>query len=198
MSDDAPTPPPAEPLRLAVLVGSNREGRFAPTVATWFAGRVAQRADLELDVVDLAELPLPWAYPAGPHPDVAALQARLGAADALVIVTPEYNHSFPGPLKHALDLAGRSLVGKPVGFVAYGGMSGGLRAVEALRVVVAELHAMSVRDTVSFHTAWERFDGSGVPHDEAGAAAAATVLLDQLQWWGRALRDARAARPYGT
>lgn len=198
MSVDVTTSTPAAPLRLAVLIGSNREGRFAPTVAGWFVAQASARADLELDVLDMAELPLPWAYPAGPNPDVAALQARLGDADALVIVTPEYNHSVPGPLKHALDLAGRSLAGKPVGFVAYGGMSGGLRAVEALRVVVAELHAMSVRDTVSFHSAWDRFDGSGVPHDEAGAAGAAKVLLDQLQWWGRALRAARAARPYGS
>ncbi|MCC6434230.1 MAG: NAD(P)H-dependent oxidoreductase [Acidimicrobiales bacterium] len=198
MSVDATSSTPAAPLRLAVLIGSNREGRFAPTVAGWFVAQASARADLELDVVDLADLALPWAYPAGPNPEVAALQGRLGEADALVIVTPEYNHSFPGPLKHALDLAGRSLAGKPVGFVAYGGMSGGLRAVEALRVVVAELHAMSVRDTVSFHSAWDRFDDAGVPHDEAGAAGAAEVLLDQLQWWGQALRAARAARPYGS
>ncbi|MEZ5235734.1 MAG: NAD(P)H-dependent oxidoreductase [Acidimicrobiales bacterium] len=195
-----PTPGSAAdaPLRLAVLVGSNREGRFGPTVAAWFATQAAARPDVVLDVVDLAEVPLPWVYPAGPNDDVAAWQARLAAADAVVIVTPEYNHSFPGPLKHALDLAGRTLAGKPVGFVSYGGLSGGLRAVEALRVVIAELHAMSVRDTVSFHTAWERFDAEGAPHDAAATAGAAKVLLDQLHWWGRALRAARAQQPYGS
>ncbi len=83
-----------------------------------------------------------------------------------------------------------------MGFVSYGGMAGGLRAVEQLRQVFAELHAVTVRDTVSFHEFWRRFDDSGEPLHAAGCNAAAKVMLDQLAWWGHALADARARRPY--
>jgi hypothetical protein len=90
--------------------------------------------------------------------------------------------------KSAIDGVGAQWRGKPVAFVSYGGLSGGLRAVEALRVVFAELHTVTVRDTVSFHGAHQRFDAGGSPHDAVGPSAAASVLLDQMVWWGRALR----------
>lgn len=83
---------------------------------------------------------------------------RIAAADAVLIVTPEYNHSFPGPLKTSIDSLRDEWKAKPVGFVSYGGIGGGLRAVEALRLVFAELHAVTVRDTVSFHNPWSRFE----------------------------------------
>ncbi|WP_432097524.1 NADPH-dependent FMN reductase [Streptomyces sp. bgisy100] len=126
------------------------------------------------------------------------LSSRLAAADAFVVVTPEYNHSFPAALKHALDGHGTEWRAKPVGFVSYGGISGGLRAVEQLRQVFAELHATTVRETVSFHNVWDRFGADGLPLDEAGPDGAATAMLDQLAWWAHALRDARTARPYGS
>ncbi|GAA2817634.1 NAD(P)H-dependent oxidoreductase [Saccharopolyspora taberi] len=184
-------------LRLAVIIGSNREGRFGPTVASWFAEQARQFDGLDVDVVDLAGIPLPTAidFGAEPGPHVTALGERLAAADAFVVVTPEYNHSFPAPLKNAIDLYRAEWQAKPVGFVSYGGMGGGLRAVEQLRLVFAELHATTVRDTVSFHNAWDRFDESGVPVDE-GCNAAAKGMLNQLTWWARALRGARAAEPY--
>ena len=80
-------------------------------------------------------------------------------------------------------------------FVSYGGMAGGLRAVEQLRQVFAELHATTVRDTVSFHMARAAFDAAGEPVDAAGAAAAAKTMLDQLAWWAVALRAPRRRRP---
>jgi NAD(P)H-dependent FMN reductase len=170
-----------EPYRLAVVVGSIREGRFGPTVAGWFAARAARRAGIDVDVVDLAD-------------PTAGFGDRIAAADAVVVVTPEYNHSFPGPLKAAIDDTGREWRAKPVAFVAYGGLSGGLRAVEALRPVFAELHATTIRDTVSFHGAAERFDADGDPRDAGAANGAADVLLDELGWWARTLRAMRHER----
>lgn len=131
-----------------------------------------------------------------PAPEVGAVSRRLAAADAFVIVTPEYNHSFPAPLKNAIDWLSREWKAKPVGFVSYGGRSGGLRAVEQLRQVFAELHAVTVRDTVSFHDAWTQFEPDGRPKDAKGCAVAAATMLDQLAWWGSALRDARNRQPY--
>jgi NAD(P)H-dependent FMN reductase len=203
---------PARPLdpgpaaRLAVIVGSVREGRFGPVVADWFA-REAEKygAFEEVDVLDLVDHQLPLVFPGfGAQPDAEtarisdALSRRLAAADAFVVVTPEYNHSFPASLKNAIDWFHAEWQAKPVGFVSYGGMSGGLRAVEQLRQIFAELHAVTVRDSLSFHSAWERFGEDGRPHDAEGTSAAAKGMLGQLQWWADALHAARARRPYGT
>ncbi|MPY96206.1 MAG: NADPH-dependent FMN reductase [Acidimicrobiia bacterium] len=184
------------PFHLAVLVGSTREGRFGPTVARWFVSEASQRGDATIDVIDLADLELPVAHPARPDPGVAGLAQRIGRADGIVVVTPEYNHGYPASLKHAIDLLHAEWQAKPVGFVSYGGRAGGLRAVEQLRQVFAELHAMTVRDAVSFHLAWASFDNAGEPLDAAGSAAAAKAMLDQLAWWAVALRAGREARPY--
>lgn len=174
------------PLRLTVLVASNRPGRFGPTVAAWFTAHASRREDVAVDVFDLAEVDIP-------SEDFAVAVA---AADAVVVVTPEYNHSFPGPLKVAIDSLRDEWFAKPVAFVSYGGISGGLRAVEALRLVFAELHAVTIRETVSFALAWERFDADGSPKDPGPAEAAATRLLDQLTWWAATVRTGRTERAY--
>lgn len=75
-------------------------------------------------------------------------------------------------------------------------MAGGLRSVEHLRGVFAELHAVTIRETVSFHNVWNQFDSDGAPKDPSAVNAAAKVMLDQLTWWAIALRDARAKYPY--
>ncbi len=183
--------------RVAVIIGSTRTGRFGPTVAQWFAGLARQRVDLDVDVVDLVETNLPEVSPGdGPAPPmVRDLAPRLGHADAFVVVTPEYNHSFPASLKTAIDWFYDEWMAKPVGFVSYGGIGGGVRAVEALRLVFAEVHATTIRDVVSFHDYPERFDSEGTPHDP-GAEAAAKAQLDQLLWWADALRSHRAQQPY--
>ncbi|GLU48679.1 hypothetical protein Nans01_30300 [Nocardiopsis ansamitocini] len=122
---------------------------------------------------------------------------QLDEAEAFVVVTPEYNHSFPSSLKSLLDWQRTPWQAKPVGFVSYGGLAGGLRAVEQLRPIFSELHAVTVRDVVSFHMAWDLFDENGDLKDPEGSSAAAKILLDQLAWWGLALREAREKRPYG-
>jgi NAD(P)H-dependent FMN reductase len=193
-------------LRVGVIIGSVRGGRMGGAVTAWFTGHVSDRTDVELDVIDVAELDLPMAMPGrdglpAPAPATRAALAdvtpRLAAADAFVVVTPEYNHSFPAALKNLIDWHRTEWQAKPVGFVSYGGVSGGLRAVEQLRLVFAELHAMSVRDSVSLHGPWSFLGEDGAPRDMAICASAAKNMLDQLVWWGRALRTARAEHPYG-
>jgi NAD(P)H-dependent FMN reductase len=187
-----------KPLSMAIIVGSTRQGRFAPTVANWFADQVRRRDDMAVDVIDLADTQLPDVLAEKPATEVTAITPRLANADAFVVVTPEYNHSFPAPLKTAIDWHFKEWRAKPVGFVSYGGISGGLRAVEQLRQVFAELHAVTVRDTVSFHGAWTQFDPESCPKDPERYEKAAQSMLDQLAWWGQALREARAQRPYMT
>lgn len=192
------------PLRVAVILGSVREGRLGRAVTDWFLTTAAAvDPDLDLDVVDLAEVDLPLVMPGwggAPSPEAAAalqgVSPRLAAADAFVVVTPEYNHSFPAALKNLIDWHHPEWQAKPVGFVSYGGLGGGLRAVEQLRLVFAELHAVTVRDSVSLHGPWSGLGEDGVPRDAEVCAGAAKGMLGQLAWWGRALRDARAERPY--
>ncbi|WP_331719219.1 NAD(P)H-dependent oxidoreductase [Streptomyces sp. NBC_00158] len=191
---------PGEALRLAVIISSVREGRFGPVPGEWFAAEARQREDLVVDVIDLADHDLPAALSNEPSPEtaeaLAGISPRLEQADAYVVVTPEYNHSFPASLKHLIDWHYTQWRAKPVGFVSYGGLAGGLRAVEQLRPIFAELHAVTVRDAVSFHSAWEQFGEDGRPKDAQGPANAAKVLLDQLAWWATTLREGRAKNPY--
>lgn len=181
-------------LTIAVITGSVRRDRLGAVVTAWFARLLAGRAHLSIDKIDLADLTFPDDMT--PHPDVESFARRVDAADAVVVVTPEYNHSFPAPLKQAIDSIRGEWKAKPVAFVSYGGTSGGLRAVESLRLVFAELHAVTVRDTVSFHNPWGEFDEDGRHDADADALRSADRLLAQLEWWAGALHTARARRPY--
>lgn len=187
-------------IRVAVILSSVRRGRFGPTIANWFVGTADQRDDIEVDLVDLADYPLPTGLSDQPEPEVAellgAFSARLAEADGFVVVTPEYNHSFPASLKAALDWTQHEWHAKPVGFVGYGGLAGGLRAVQQLKHIFTELHAVPVRDAVSFHGPWSQFDAEGNLTEGANAEAAAKVLWDKLSWWALATREAKARRPY--
>ncbi|WP_336085322.1 NADPH-dependent FMN reductase [Nocardia sp. SSK8] len=180
-------------LRLEVIVASTRPERFAPVVADWFLAAARQRPEFEVGVLDLRELVLPGDLVE--TPEVARFRDRIGAADGFVAVTSEYNHGYPASLKTALDSVKHEWRAKPIGFVSYGGLSGGLRAVEQLRQVVAELHMVSVRESVSFAQAKRRFDAAGATDDRAATDASAR-MLGQLAWWGRTLRAARTADPY--
>ncbi|MFC9967828.1 NADPH-dependent FMN reductase [Nocardia ignorata] len=188
----------AAPLRVAVVVGSTREGRFGTTVADWFVGELRRHGTLEVEIVDTRQVALSHAFGAViDHPSRAEATEKLSRAEAFVVVTPEYNHSYPGALKNLIDEHHVEWQAKPVGFVSYGGISGGLRAVEHLRPVFAELHAVTIRDTVSFANPWRRFDDAGELADSSDAVTATKSMLKQLTWWGEALRTARAVNPYG-
>jgi NAD(P)H-dependent FMN reductase len=187
-------------LRLAVIIGSTRRGRFGPTVADWFAQQAAKRADLDVDVVDLATANLPQTLCDSDEPTpaaVAVLAPRLAAADAFAVVTPEYNSSFPAPLKTALDWYYEEWHAKPVAIVAYGRETGGLYAAAQLRQVFTELQAVAIRNTVTLPCYWEQFAADGSwPRASSGYDAAAKNTLDQLVWWAHALRAARVNQPY--
>lgn len=182
-----------DPLRLEVIIGSIRVGRFAPVVADWFVAQARRHPVFDTAVIDLADIPLPQDLSGGPEAD--AFTERIGRADAFVVVTPEYNHGYSGALKTAIDTVKHQWRAKPIGFVSYGGLSGGLRATEQLRQVVAEVHMVSVRETISFHQARKAFDDDGNTADGA-AIDAAQRLLVQLAWWAHALRAQRAVAPY--
>src|SRR5690606_17434234 len=148
---------------LALLMGSDREGRFCDTVTRWAVKQIARRSEFSLDVIDPLELSLPTRIEREISPEVRAYRERIRNADAFVVVVPEYNHGYPAIIKAMIDHADAEWYAKPVAIVSYGGISGGLRAVEQLRLVFAELHAVTIRDTVSFHIARRQFDEQGEP-----------------------------------
>lgn len=191
--------------RLLVIVGSVRGGRLAGTVGNWFAAEVGKFGEFDLDLLDLADVELPLVMPG--HGDELPIEVkvakdpitkRVADADAYVVITPEYNHSYPAALKNMIDWHLTEWAAKPVGFVCYGGISGGLRAVEHLRGVFAELHTVTIRETVSFTHAWSHWDHpSGTwPKEPDPPNAAAKKLLVQLHWWAQTLADARERITY--
>lgn len=182
-------------MKVVVIIASTRRGRFGPTVAGWFAERARRRRELDVDVVDLAAAGLPEVLGDCDEPvpaEVAALAPRLAAADAFVVVTPEYNHGFPAPLKTVIDWYFAEWQVKPVSFVAYGRESGGLMAVAQLRQIFIELRAVPIREFVALPRYWEQFAADGAwPRPGAECEHSLKVMLDQLTWWARALRTAR-------
>ncbi|MEE2040357.1 NAD(P)H-dependent oxidoreductase [Nocardiopsis sp. CT-R113] len=183
-------------LRIAVILAGNSRGRTGPAVSRWFVERTAKHPDprLRFDVLDVDGIGPEDGHGGPMAPHAAEI---VDAADGFVVVTPEYNHGYPGGLKSAIDSARREWFAKAVGFVSYGGMSGGLRAIEQLRSVFSELHTATIRDTVSLHNAQTMFGADGEPAvDMSGADAAVERMLGQLAWWALALREAREARPY--
>lgn|SRR5690606_22133190 len=185
-------------LNLALILGSNRQPRLCDTVAAWATARVRAHGAFAMETLDPLALGLPAALPITADLATRRLQRQVGAADAFLVVTPEYNHGYPAPLKQLIDAAGEGWQAKPVAFIGYGGLSGGLRAVEQLKLVFASLHAVPVHDCVVLSRAWELFDAAGAMLEPADAERAAHAMLSRLCWWGRALRAARAQSPYRT
>jgi NAD(P)H-dependent FMN reductase len=180
--------------RLAVVFGSNREERLCDSVGQWALAQVAAHGGYEVDLIDPATTSLPPRLGNDDDPALREFQRRIDRADAYLIVTPEYNHGYPAALKLLIDSAKDEWKRKPAAFVSYGGQSGGLRAVEQLRLVFAELHVVTMRDSVSFVNAWESF-GDGVElRDPQQAAGAMSYMLDHLQWWSETLSAARIRR----
>ncbi|MFP5019697.1 NADPH-dependent FMN reductase [Pseudonocardia phyllosphaerae] len=194
-ADRAPT--------LLVLVGSVRDGRFGHVAGSWVAERAREHGGFDVELVDLADVDVPLVLPAASPKDAASyprppgmtsLTRALDAADAVLLVTPEYNHSYPASLKAAIDWHYTQWAAKPVTFASYGGGSGGRHAVLHLENVLVELHAVPIRDRLAFADYPLHWD-DGRP-TEAAAQIAAKNVLDLLHWWAVALARGRTEAPY--
>ena len=191
---DAPPGHSQHPVQVLMVIGSTRQDRFGPVPATWAAEQARVRDDVEVD--DLAEENLPvvlagddWEAPL--PQSVTRFARRIEAADAVVIVTPVYNRGYPASLKNAIDWVHDEWDATPVGFISYGGRTGGIEAVEQLRTIFVELNTMTIRHVLTFPNVWDHFTDHGAPVNPKTSAAAATGFYDQLTWWARALRIAR-------
>jgi NAD(P)H-dependent FMN reductase len=183
---------------LMVIVASTRPGRVGLPIGQWFAERAAEHGAFTVDLADLAEINLPFFdEPLHPrlrqysHQHTKDWSARVDAADAFVWVTPEYNHSFNAPLKNAIDYLNQEWQHKPVGFVSYGGVSAGTRAVQMLKPVAAVLKLVPAVANVVIPNVGRLFDDDRNFQADDSMERAATALLDELRSWDAALRSLR-------
>jgi NAD(P)H-dependent FMN reductase len=183
---------------LIIIVGSTRPGRAGAPIAQWFAARAKDHGGFDVTVVDLAELGLPLLDEPN-HPRLGQYtqqhtkdwSAIVDAADAFVIVTPEYNYGYPASVKNAIDYLHREWQHKPVGFVSYGGVAAGTRAVQQLKQVVTTLRMLPVTDSVNIPFYNQFLDSDGVFQPNAVLEQAADAMLDELLRTEAALRPLR-------
>jgi NAD(P)H-dependent FMN reductase len=192
----------AERLELQIVVGSTRPGRAADRFVPWLVDRAERHGRFSVRLLDLRDWDLPFFQEptekmvAGRFstPTVERWNEVIAAGEAYLFVFPEYNHSVPAVLKNAFDHAlGARLRNKPAGFVAYsGGPVGGARAVEHMVGITVEREMAPLRNAVLLGQVGRGFGEDGLPVDP-GTEHALAILLDDLAWWGEALRRARAA-----
>jgi NAD(P)H-dependent FMN reductase len=191
MSDVAATGRPT----LAVISASVRKQRVSRLLADWIVDTIP--ADLaEVDLIDLAEVRFPddgLLEPGGGGGVRSPMASRIEAASGFVIVTPEYNHSFPASLKRAIDWHYQEWMFKAALLVSFG-VHGGLLAAEQLRGVFAELSVVTTRRVVGVRMPWEHLGPDGF-EAEPGLERAVQAALSELRWWVDTLDTARRDRP---
>ncbi|MGB9184854.1 MAG: NAD(P)H-dependent oxidoreductase [Solirubrobacteraceae bacterium] len=186
--------------RLLIIVASVRPGRVGLPVANWFVDRATEHGGFELEVADLAEVGLPLLdEPAHPRlreytkEHTRAWSATVEAADAIVMVTAEYNYGYPPALKNAIDYLHHEWRYKPVGFVSYGGVAAGTRAVQQLKQVVTALSMMPSGPSVNIPFVAQFLDHDGAIRGNDIMAQGAIDMLDELLRLDGALRSLRAS-----
>lgn len=185
--------------RLLIIIASTRPGRVGAPVGEWFAERARVHGGFEVEVADLVDVDLPLLdEPRHPrladyeHDHTKAWSEQVAAADAVVMVTPEYNHSFPASLKNAIDFLHNEWTHKPVGFVTYGGVSGGTRAMVALEPVVGAVGMVPLRVAVNVPFVFQHLDDGRFAPSEI-TEKAADAMLDELVRWHPPLSGLRGA-----
>ncbi|HEY0098079.1 MAG TPA: NAD(P)H-dependent oxidoreductase [Pyrinomonadaceae bacterium] len=178
------------PLFIPVILGTPRQGRMSEHAARFVFGELEKRAGIETEWIDVRELNLPTTD-AGEAIKDAGFSRACARADALVIVVPEYNHGYPGLLKHALDTNLKEYIHKAVGVcgVSAGGF-GGTRVIEHLLPVLRELGLVAIFNDVNFSRVSKIFDESGALLDESYVKRTKS-FLDELVWMAKVLRYGR-------
>lgn len=186
--------------RLQIVIASTRPGRVGLPIGQWVYERALTHRSFDVELVDLAELKLPFMdEPNHPrlrrytHQHTRDWSARVDAADAFVFVTPEYNHGFNAPLKNAIDYLHHEWMYKPVGFVSYGGVAAGTRAMQMIKPVVAVLKMTPIAEAVNIPFVRQFIDDDGKLHPNEVMEQAAMAMLDELQRVEAALRPLRPA-----
>ncbi|MES0031138.1 NADPH-dependent FMN reductase [Mesorhizobium sp. M0040] len=187
--------------KIAIIIGSTRAARFADVPTQWIAKIAKSHADIDVEVVDLRDFPLPFfdevassAWVPSQNEVAQRWQKKVAGFDGFIFTAAEYNHGPTAVLKNAIDYAANEWNKKPAGFVGYGSV-GGARAVEQLRLHAVELQMAPVKSAV--HIAWADFlavkQGDKTLDEFEHLNQAATALVNDIAWWARVLKTARQA-----
>jgi len=179
------------PVFLPVIIGTPRQGRLTEPVANFVFGEVSKRTDIETELIDIRKIPVAM-DDAGEALKDSQFSAMVKRADGLILVVPEYNHSFPGLLKHVLDTNLKEYIHKAVGVCGVSaGPFGGARMIESLIPVLRELGLVAIFWDVYFGTAGKLFDPATGKITDPAYAGRVEKFLNELVWMARALRHAR-------
>jgi NAD(P)H-dependent FMN reductase len=190
--------------RIALIIGSTRPTRFADKPAQWMLKQAQARQDMEVEVIDLRDHPLPFFAEVASNlrvpskdPEAIRWQQTIGQYDGYIFVVAEYNHSITSALKNALDQAYKEWNRKPFTAIGYGSVGAG-RAIEHLRGIGVELQMVATRGAVhiggsDFMAVFPMGGNKPIEDIEAGLLPSATAALDDLVWWAKATMAARAA-----
>lgn len=183
-------------LNVGIILGSTRPNRNGEAVAKWVHEKVSNRRDANYELVDLRDYnlplldePIPPSQGKYSQPHTKRWAEKVAALDAFIFVTPEYNHSTSGALKNAIDFLYREWNNKAAGFVSYGS-AGGARAVEALRLIMAEIQIADVRAQVMF-SLFTDFRNFSEFAPDARHEQELDAMLAQLLAWGEAMKSVR-------
>jgi NAD(P)H-dependent FMN reductase len=191
--------------KIALVIGSTRPTRFADTPAQWMLKQAKARNDIDVEVVDLRDHPMPFfdeaasnVWMPSQNSEAVRWQQTIGQYDGYIFVVAEYNHSITGVLKNALDQAYVEWNRKPFTVIGYGG-TGAARAIEHLRGISVELQMVSTKSAVhiggsDFMAIHPHFGKQPIEAIEATLLKSATAALDELTWWAKATMAARTAQ----
>ncbi|MEO5684394.1 MAG: NAD(P)H-dependent oxidoreductase [Chitinophagaceae bacterium] len=184
--------------QLKIITASTRPGRKGPSMAAWIQAKAIAHGAFDVEMLDLAAINLPFLdEPEHPrlkkyqHAHTKKWSASIEAADAFIMVTPEYNYGMPASLKNALDFLFWEWAKKPVGFVSYGGQSGGIRSVQMLKQVVTTLKMMPLPESIAIPFFSKHINEDGVFNAGETLDKNADELLKELASWAGALKTIR-------
>lgn len=178
-------------LFIPIILGTAREGRWSEKVAKFVFSEVQKHPEIESELLDVRDFRLSATDNSQESETAQRLADKINKADGFIVVSPEYNHGYPGELKMMLDLLYQQYARKPLGIVGVssGGL-GGVRMVEQLRQVAVEFHMVSIREAVYFSTVQNLFDDSGKILDESYSRKI-SKLLEELVWYAKVLKWGR-------
>ncbi len=183
------------PVFIPVVLGTARQGRLSEPAANFVFGEVSKRGDIQTELIDIRKIPLA-VDDAGEALKDSQFSAMVARADGLILVVPEYNHSFPGLLKHVLDTNLKEYIHKAVGVCGVSaGPFGGARMIQSLVPVLRELGLVTIFSDVYFGTAGRLFDPASGKITDPAYAGRVDKFLNELVWMARALRYARENIP---
>ena len=177
-------------LKLKIIIGSTRAGRQGPAVAAWIYNLAKERTEFDTELVDLAEVNLPFLDEPN-HPRLRKYtqqhtkdwSAKIDEADAFIMVTPEYNFSYPAPLKNAIDYLHQEWLYKPAAIVSYGGIAAGTRSAQALKLVLSALKMVPLTESVNIPFFAKYIDENGKFNANDSMIKSAGIMFNELAKW---------------